>query len=87
MSGPNRVTRILEGLATQAIWQAATFLVSAGFLSLGIAKLLTAAHALATAFYVFLIVVGSLGIRAGGSKEPEPHAGPAHCHPQRVAGQ
>jgi hypothetical protein len=52
----------LEGLATQAIWQAATFLVSAGFLSLGVAKLLTGAHALATAFYVFLIVVGLVGV-------------------------
>jgi len=62
MSGPNRVTRILEGLATQAIWQVVTFLVSAGFLSLGIARLLTAAHALVTSFYVFLIVVGLVGI-------------------------
>jgi len=62
MSGPNRVTRILEGLATQAIWQAVTFLVSAGLLSLGAAKLFATQHALATAFYVFLIVVGLVGI-------------------------
>jgi len=53
---------MLEGLATQAIWQAAMFLVSAGFLSLGIAKLSAAAHALVTTFYVFLIVVGLVGI-------------------------
>jgi hypothetical protein len=62
VSEPNRVTRILEGLATQAIWQALAFLVSAGFVSLGVAKLWTAAHAFSTAFNVFLVVVGLAGM-------------------------
>jgi hypothetical protein len=61
VSEPNRFGRILEGLATQLIWQVLVLLTGAVVFSLGAARLSKAVHVLSTSLSVFLVVV-ELGI-------------------------
>lgn len=58
MSQPNRLARILEGLATQAIWQVLAFLAGTGLFSVGAARLSKAAHIVSTSVNISLVVVG-----------------------------
>ncbi|MGB2621305.1 MAG: hypothetical protein WA857_12705 [Candidatus Acidiferrum sp.] len=62
MTESTRWSRILEGLGIQAIWQLLLFIAASGFVSWGISQLAHAAHAFATAFNIFLVLLGLAGI-------------------------
>jgi hypothetical protein len=62
MAEPTRKSRMIEGLAIQAIWQFGVFIASSGILSWGISYLVHTAHTLAVASHIFLVLLGLGGI-------------------------